>query len=104
MSAPLYAGMHLPPGHTPPWTHKCPHDTPLGNPLDTPLLETPDTPLSDTMVNGQQAGGTHPTGMHTCWSFCLHRQYSNQTTDILPLFSMQKIRTFREHIQFLDQI
>ena len=60
----------MPPWNTPPWTHKCPPDTPLG--------------------------------YYGC--FCLHRQYSNQTTDILPLFSMQKISTFREDIQFLEQI
>ena len=26
---------------------------------------------SDTTGYGQQAGGTHPTGMHTCFRFCL---------------------------------
>ena len=46
VSAPLYAGIH----------------TPLAN---TPKADTP--PSSDTMGYGQQAGGTHPTGMHTCY-------------------------------------
>ena len=40
VSALLHAGIH------PPWA-------------DTP---------PDTMGYGQQAGGTHPTGMHTCYT------------------------------------
>ena len=32
---------------------------------DTPRQTAP---LSDTMVYGQQAGGTHPTGMNSCFN------------------------------------
>ena len=28
-------------------------------------------PQSDTMGYGQLAGGTHPTGMHSCWCYKL---------------------------------
>ena len=46
VSAPLHAGIHIPQDQrqTPPWDQTPPR-------TDTP---------------GQQAGGTHPTGMHTC--------------------------------------
>ena len=27
------------------------------------------SPKSDTMGSGQRAGGTHPTGMHSCLNF-----------------------------------
>ena len=44
-----------PPGQTPPGRHPHPGQTPPGrHPLDT-------------TVYGQQVGGTHPTGMHTCF-------------------------------------
>ena len=48
-------------------------DTPPGQtpcPRQTPLRQTPprQTPPSDTTGCGQQVGGTHPTGMHTCFS------------------------------------
>ena len=48
----------IPPGQTPPW--------------QTPQTNTP-TP-SDTTGYGQQEGGTHPTGMHSC-CFCNCRSY-----------------------------
>ena len=55
VSARLHAGMHTPSGRHPP------RQTPsLGQ---TPTLGRP--PPSDTMGYGQQAGGTHPTGMDT---------------------------------------
>ena len=41
----------IPPGQTPPWA-----DTPLGR----------HPPARCMLGYGQQAGGTHPTGMHTC--------------------------------------
>ena len=28
-----------------------------------------DPPQSDTMGYGQLAGGTHPTGIHSCWCY-----------------------------------
>ena len=62
----------------PPWMQ-----TPLDRPLiwaDPPWMQTPlglarpprmQTPLGVGQTTppryGQQAGGTHPTGMHTCW-------------------------------------
>ena len=45
VSAPLHAGVHPQ--------------------ADTPLLGR--HPLLDSSGYGQQAGGTHPTGMHTCY-------------------------------------
>ena len=51
-----------------------PRQTPLGQTLpppqgDTPPRQTPPPPsvASDIMGYGQQAGGTHPTGMHSCF-------------------------------------
>ena len=64
MSAPLPAGIHTPPG------------TRGRHPLDgQPNGQTPpgqthppwtDPPAQCMMGYGQQAGGTHPTGMHSC--------------------------------------
>ena len=48
---PLPLGKH-PPGQTPPLPNAC---------WDTPPF------LVDTTGYGQQAGGTHPTGMHSCF-------------------------------------
>ena len=48
-----------------------------GPEADTPQADTPlpnacwDTPPADTTGYGQQAGGTHPTGMHSCSPFFL---------------------------------
>ena len=55
-SAPLYAGIHNPQA-----------DIPLGRhpPRQTPPTWV-DTPLLNTIGCGQQAGGTYPTGMHSC--------------------------------------
>ena len=66
VSAPLHAGIHFPgtSGRHPPRA-----DTPLGR--HPPWA---DTPSAQCMLGyGQQAGGTHPTGMHSCsrceWAF-----------------------------------
>ena len=69
VSAPLPAGIHPPDQRqTPPGA-----DTPPGPEADTPL--GPDTPPAVHAVRyGQQAGGTHPTGMHTC--FKIFNSYS----------------------------
>ena len=59
-SAPLHAGIHLAIGRPAPrqaHTHSYPW-------ADIPSLGKP--PPSDTTEYGQQAGGTHPAGMHTC--------------------------------------
>ena len=77
VSASLHAGVHTPsPLADTPQT-----DIPLGrhHPGQTLPRQTPPladtllgrhplgrTPLSDTMGYSQQAGCTHPTGMHTC--------------------------------------
>ena len=35
-------------------------------------------PQGDTTGYGQRAGGTHPTGMHSCFSlFALHEKYND---------------------------
>ena len=74
-----YTPSQTPPLGRPPWADTSPRQTPsLGRHThwadsppwaDTPLVrhptgQTPSPP--DTMGYGQQAGGTHPTGMHTC--------------------------------------
>ena len=78
MSTPLHAGIHThPPGHTTP--RRTILDTTPGHtsPLDfTPprqtSLRTPPWTSNpshrDTTGYAQQAGGMHPTGMHTCIS------------------------------------
>ena len=48
VSAPLHAGIH-------PWPDTPPGKTSLGRP-----------PMQCMLGYGQQAGGTHPTGMHSC--------------------------------------
>ena len=58
-------GRH-PTGQTPPWADSHPQDR---NPwADTP----PPPPQPDTTGYGQQADGTHPTGMHSCLILCKH--------------------------------
>ena len=77
VSAPLHSGIHLvgrhphPPRQTTPWAGTPPPaDTPLPGrhtPLGRhpyPLSRHPLPPL-DTTGYGQQAGGMHPTGIHT---------------------------------------
>ena len=48
---------------------------PTGPEADTPPGQTPpwaDTPPVQCMLGyGQQAGGTHPTGMHSCYFYML---------------------------------
>ena len=70
VSASVHAGIHHPPWKQTPTPGA---DTSPG--ADTPGADTPgaDTPLEETPPgavhagrHGQQAGGTHPTGMHTC--------------------------------------
>ena len=48
--------------HPPGQTHPHPGQAP---PLSSAGIHTP--PLVDTTGYGQQAGGTHPTGMHSCF-------------------------------------
>ena len=56
------------PGQTPPWVHTPPGRHPWA---DTPPGRHPpcaDTPPAQCMLGyDQQAGGTHPTGMHSCF-------------------------------------
>ena len=54
MSAPLHAGIHTPRPDTPQ----------ADTPRQTPPLA--DTPAQCMLGYGQQAGSTHPTGMHSC--------------------------------------
>ena len=60
VSAPMHAGIHTPGRHPQADTHLPRVDT----------LPWVDTPSAQCMLGyGQQAGGTHPTGMHSCF-FC----------------------------------
>ena len=66
-SASVHAGIYIPPGadpleQTPPPVA----DLPTG--ADTPSPRSRHSPLGAVHAGryGQQAGGTHPTGMHTC--------------------------------------
>ena len=82
-------GSDTPPGqtptpgqtHTPPVRHPPGSDPPPPGP-DTPHREqTPQeqTPPQQSMLGvhyGQQACGTHPTGMHTCFLLCPCRSWS----------------------------
>ena len=75
---------HTPPGQTPHWADKpspCtqadtpPGQTPPGHtsPLPSACWDTPPTPPAQYMLGyGQQAGGTHPIGMHTCSTYDQH--------------------------------
>ena len=55
------------------------------------VWQTPPPHFWDTMRYGQQAGGTHPAGMHSClkWVFTIynliHNQYSSILTDRVVL-------------------
>ena len=65
-SAPLHAGIHktpLGPGRHPPGADTPQEQTPPPG-ADTPPEQTP--PAVHAGRYGQQAGGTHPTGMHSC--------------------------------------
>ena len=55
--------------------------------VNTPPTHTP-TPL-DTPLHSQQAGGTHPTGMHSCWYLCLSRCLSRSVN--APLQATLKV-------------
>ena len=63
-------GAH-PPGQTPPAQRM------LGyTPLPNACWDTP--PLMDTTGCGQQAGGTHPTGMHSCLLILTYGNYKRR--------------------------
>ena len=62
------------------WIPPSPRHTPL------PLWTRP--PL-DTPLHSQQAGGTHPTGMHSCWYLCLSRCLSRSVN--APLQATLKV-------------
>ena len=79
-------GRH-PSRQAPPWA-----DTPLGRPAqpDTTLDRHPlRHPPGQCMLGyGQQAGGTHPTGMHSCsWILC---------------FLWQKLKIFKQFCEYIN--
>ena len=95
---PLRAG---PPGPTPPpWADTPWAGTPLGrNPLgrhpappqwaDTPLPgQTPPAPTQSMLGYGQQAGGTHPTGIQSCFylAFLVLREVLDPSAGTLYLY------------------
>ena len=77
VSAPVHAGIHIPPWtrgiHPPDQRQTCPRDQRQtrgrGRPeADTRLRSRPPPPFAVLAGRyGQQADGTHPTGMHTCY-------------------------------------
>ena len=100
VSAPLHAGIHTPSprtrGRHPPWA-----DTPHGQTTpwaDNPLSRHPPgqvsspgrDPSSQCMLGyGQQAGGTHPTGMHSCFGvYCVSAEALSQEEPILQAWDM----------------
>ena len=71
LSAPVHAGIHPPRtrGRHPPRSRPPGADTPRCRHLPSPGADTPLPTAVHAGRYGQQAGGTHPTGMHT---FCLY--------------------------------
>ena len=39
--------------------------------------------MADTMRYGQQEGGTHPTGMHSCFKICFRISYFDNNVHLL---------------------
>ena len=71
----LFTGGCLPhtPGQTPPGRQPPGQTPPLGQTptwADTPPWQTPPPCAAHAGRYGQQAGGTHPTGMQSCFSRC----------------------------------
>ena len=69
VSASVHAGIHTPLGADTPW-----EQTPPG--ADTPPEQTPPWSRHHPAAEhagryGQRAGGTHPTGMQSCFLWCL---------------------------------
>ena len=74
VSASVYAGIHTPPPGADTHPPGCRHPSQSRNPLeaDTPWEQTPPRSRQPPCAvhagrYGQQAGSTHPTGMHTCY-------------------------------------
>ena len=63
-----------PPGnrHTPPRSDTPQEQTPPPR-ADTPREQTPPPPAEHAVRYGQRAGGTHPTGMQSCFYFIIHK-------------------------------
>ena len=84
VSAPLHAGIH-PLGRHPPGRHPLGRHTPAlpsacwdTHPLPSACWDT--HPHVQCMLGyGQQAGGTHPTGMHSCYNNCFAFLKSGRT-------------------------
>ena len=56
-----------PPDHAPPPNRPCTTPTPRDHaPPPTPRDHAPPPATEHTWRHGQRAGGTHPTGMHSC--------------------------------------
>ena len=58
-----------------------------------------DLPPQDTTGHGQEAGGTHPTGMHTC-SFFDHYLEQNSNNSILKFNTILKFQPERTFLLF----
>ena len=74
VSAPVHAGMHTPLGQVHPLGRYTPQagTPPAGTPPGQ--VHPPSTSPSDsTPPLGQQAGGTHPTGMLSCFTIYFYR-------------------------------
>ena len=68
--------IHTPPGRHPAWAELPGADTPLAEP---PGADTPCT--VHAVRHGQQADGTHPTGMHNCGDLLIFPLLACQSTD-----------------------
>ena len=80
LGADTLPGADTPPEQTPPWSRHPPrsrHPWEQTPPLEPPPPpreqkphpeQTPPTPRKQTQAYGQRAAGTHPTGMHSCFS------------------------------------
>ena len=79
VSASVHAGIYhppgadTPPGPDPPGADTPPDQTPQGAATHSPGPDPP--PGKQTAAYGQRAAGTHPTGMHSCFS----RYFRNYT-------------------------
>ena len=76
VSASVHAGIHTPPGQTPPWEDTPRADTPspsacwdTNTPLPSACWDThPPCSVHAGIDMATGADGTHPTGMHSCLS------------------------------------
>ena len=86
------------PRANPPWMQ-----TPQADPQQTPPMQDP--PNADPPGIRQQAGGTHPIGMHTCSPFVSHLIHSMPLEDTFGknvfVSYLENLETFFCHFTFI---